>query len=79
MNYELWKWLDNGDVEFRVHGVWRPGGTRNPFLIIGFRLLGPHQRERFYAAACKRMVSLTTARLRANPRIRCHVLPKLSP
>jgi NAD(P)-dependent dehydrogenase (short-subunit alcohol dehydrogenase family) len=63
MNYELWKWLDNGDVEFRVHGVWRPGGTRNPFLIIGFRLFGPYQRERFYAAACQRMVSMTMARL----------------
>lgn len=23
MNYELWKWLDNGDVAFRVRGVWR--------------------------------------------------------
>ena len=67
MNYELWKWLDNGDVEFRVHGVWRPGGTRNPFLIIGFRIFGSHQRERFYAAACQRMVSLTTARLARRP------------
>jgi NAD(P)-dependent dehydrogenase (short-subunit alcohol dehydrogenase family) len=67
MNYELWKWLDNGDVEFRVHGVWRPGGTRNPFLIIGFRLFGSHQRERFYASACRRMVSLTTARLNRHP------------
>ena len=67
MNYELWKWIDNGDVEFRVHGVWRPGGTRNPFLIIGFRLVGPHQRERFYAAACERMVALTTARLERRP------------
>jgi NAD(P)-dependent dehydrogenase (short-subunit alcohol dehydrogenase family) len=67
MNYELWKWIDNGDVEFRVHGVWRPGGTRNPFLIIGFRLFGPYQRERFYAAACRRMVALTTARLERRP------------
>lgn len=63
MNYELWKWTDNGDVEFRVHGVWRPGGTRNPFLIVGFRLVGRHQRERFYSAACERMLTLTTARL----------------
>jgi hypothetical protein len=63
MNYELWKWTDNGDVEFRTRGVWRPGGTRNPFVLIGFRVLGPRQRERFYAAACRRMVALTTARL----------------
>lgn len=68
MNYELWKWLDNGEVEFRVHGVWRPGGTRNPFLIIGFRLFGPSQRERFYASACRRMVEMTCARLARRPR-----------
>jgi NAD(P)-dependent dehydrogenase (short-subunit alcohol dehydrogenase family) len=67
MNYELWKWLDNGDVEFRVHGVWRPGGTRNPILIIGFRIFGPRSRERFYAAASERMVSMTTARLAHRP------------
>lgn len=67
MNYEVWKWLDNGDVEFRVHGVWRPGGTRNPLLIIGFRIFGPASRERFYAAACERMVSMTTSRLADRP------------
>jgi hypothetical protein len=67
MNYELWKWLDNGDVEFRVHGVWRPGGTRNPLLIIGFRVFGPRSRERFYAAASERMVSMTKARLAQRP------------
>ncbi|HWI06481.1 MAG TPA: DUF1990 family protein [Solirubrobacteraceae bacterium] len=63
MNYELWKWLDTGDVEFRTDGFWRPGGTRNPIVLIGFRLFGPRQRERFYAAACERMVAMTTARL----------------
>ena len=63
MNYELWKWLDSGDVEFRTHGVWRAGGTLNPFVLLGFRVFGPHQRERFYAAACRRMVALTSARL----------------
>jgi NAD(P)-dependent dehydrogenase (short-subunit alcohol dehydrogenase family) len=67
MNYELWKWLDNGDVEFRVHGVWRPGGTRNPILILGFRIFGPRSRERFYATALQRMLSMTTARLAHRP------------
>ena len=67
MNYEVWKWLDNGDVEFRVHGVWRPGGTRNPLLIIGFRIFGPASRERFYRSACERMVSMTTSRLADRP------------
>lgn len=67
MNYEVWKWLDNGDVEFRVRGVWRPGGTRNPFLVLGFRLFGPRQRERFYASACRRMVALTCSRLERRP------------
>ena len=67
MNYELWKWLDTGDVEFRTRGVWRPGSLRNPFIGIGFRVFGPRQRERFYDAACRRMVELTCARLEQRP------------
>ena len=63
MSDKLWKWLDNGDVEFRVGGLLRPGGTRNPLLRAGFRLFGARQRERFYGEACRRMVTLTSAQL----------------
>lgn len=67
MNYELWKWRDTGDVEFRTRGVGPPGSLRNPFVGIGFRVFGPRQRERFYDAACRRMVELTCARLEQRP------------
>ena len=74
MDYEVWKWQDTGEVEFRVRGYWRPGGSRNPLIRLGFRLFGPRQRERFYAAAARRIVELTTARLEglradARPRV----------
>lgn len=51
MNYEVWKWLDRGDVEFRVHGVWRRGGTRNPFLSSAF---GSSARARASASTRRR-------------------------
>ena len=67
IDYEVWKWQDTGDVEFRVRGYWRPGSWRNPFVAIGFRVFGPRRRERFYEAASRRMVELTTARLKGRP------------
>lgn len=62
IDYEVWKWQDSGDVEFRVRGCWRPG-ARNALIALGFRLFGPRRRERFYRAASRRMLELTQARL----------------
>lgn len=37
MHYELWKWLDTGDVEFRLHAFSRAAQT-GPFVLrTGFR------------------------------------------
>lgn len=66
IDYEVWKWQDNGDVEFRVRGYWRPDGTRNPFIALGFRLFGPRERERYYESASQRMLELTAARLQGR-------------
>jgi uncharacterized protein (UPF0548 family) len=58
MGVEVWKWLDSGTVEFRVHVVSRPGRIRNPLIRIGFRLFGRRAQVRFAKRSCERMASL---------------------
>jgi uncharacterized protein (UPF0548 family) len=58
MDYQLWKWLDTGRVEFRIHVVSRPARIPNPLIRLGFRLFGRHQQIRFARRACERMASL---------------------
>lgn len=63
MLYELRKWLDTGDVEFRLHAVSRPARS-GPFLLrLGFRLVGRNQQLRFYRQVCRRLRRLTEAQL----------------
>jgi hypothetical protein len=65
-DFEVWKWLDTGDVEFRTHAVSRPAET-NPIVQLGFRLLGRHKQVEFGRRACGRMALLTEAILRRPP------------
>ncbi len=58
MDYEVWKWLDNGDVEFRIHVVSRAARIPNPLVRLGFRLFGRRQQVRFARRACERMAKL---------------------
>jgi uncharacterized protein (UPF0548 family) len=58
MDYEVWKWLDTGAVEFRVHVVSRPGRIGNPIVRLGFRLFGRREQVRFAKSACERMAVL---------------------
>jgi uncharacterized protein (UPF0548 family) len=60
MDYELWKWLDTGEVEFRIHVVSRPARIRNPVIRLGFRLFGRPAQVRFARHACERMARLVT-------------------
>jgi uncharacterized protein (UPF0548 family) len=61
MNWEVWKWLDTGEVEFHVHSYSRNAGTRNPIVNLGFRLIGQRERRRYLRRACERMADLTAA------------------
>jgi uncharacterized protein (UPF0548 family) len=61
MDYEVWKWLDTGRVEFRICAYSRRARTGNPVVRLGFRLLGRRQQVRFARRACARMASLTRA------------------
>ena len=60
-DYEVWKWLDTGEVEFRTHAVSRR--PRNPLVQLGFRLFGRHEQVEFGSTAGSRMALLTAVEL----------------
>jgi Domain of unknown function (DUF1990) len=66
MNYELWKWLDTGDVEFRLLAVSRAAQSGPLLLRTGFRLFGRRHQLRFYRQVCRRARRLTEAQLETN-------------
>jgi uncharacterized protein (UPF0548 family) len=63
MDYEIWKWLDSGEVEFHIHAVSKPAHIPNPLIRLGFRLFGRPMQVRFSRRACQRMARLTAAQL----------------
>lgn len=63
MDYEVWKWLDTGAVEFRIHAFSRPATIRNPLVRLGFRVFGRRMQIKFARNACARMERLTSAEL----------------
>jgi uncharacterized protein (UPF0548 family) len=63
MYYELWKWLDSGEVEFHLRAVSRPARDGSPLIKFGFRLFGRTQQLRFYRQVCRRVRRLTEAQL----------------
>lgn len=66
MHYELWKWIDSGDVEFHLRAVSRPA-ERGPLLLrTGFRLFGRSRQLRFYRQVCRRAKRLTEAQLETD-------------
>jgi uncharacterized protein (UPF0548 family) len=65
MDYEVRKWLDSGEVDFRIHVVSRPAHIPNPLIRLGFRVFGRRVQRRFARHACQRMARLTAARLAA--------------
>jgi uncharacterized protein (UPF0548 family) len=58
MDYQVWKWTDTGEVEFRIHVVSQPASVPNPIVRLGFRLFGRREQIRFARRACERMASL---------------------
>ena len=63
MHYEVWKWLDTGDVEFRLHAYSRTARSGPVLLRLGFRLVGRRRQLDFYRQVCRRMRRLTAAEL----------------
>jgi uncharacterized protein (UPF0548 family) len=61
MDYELWKWQDDGSVEFRIHVVSRAARIPNPIVSLGFRLFGRREQVRFARLALARMAERLAA------------------
>ena len=59
MHWEVWKWLADGRVEFRVHAVSREAPIRNPIVRLGFRLVRGHERQTFLESTKRRMLRFT--------------------
>ncbi len=59
MDWEVWKWLDDGHVEFRVHAVSRPARIPNPIVRLAFHLLRDRERNAFLASTKRRMRTFT--------------------
>jgi uncharacterized protein (UPF0548 family) len=61
MSYEVWKWLDTGEIEFRIAAVSHRAKIRNPLVRIGFALLGRREQLKFYRHTCQVMAARTAA------------------
>jgi uncharacterized protein (UPF0548 family) len=63
MDYEVYKWRDDGTVEFRLHAHSRPSGEGPRWARAGFRLVGRREQIRFYLRCCDRVARLTARAL----------------
>jgi uncharacterized protein (UPF0548 family) len=63
MDYEVYKWRDDGTVEFRLHAHSRASGEGPPWIRLGFRLFGRREQVRFYLRCCERIAVLTAREL----------------
>ena len=66
LHYEVWKWLDTGDVEFRLDAFSKVADDGSPILRLGYLLVGRSHQLAFYRQACKRMKRLTEAELESR-------------
>ena len=63
MDYEVYKWPEDGRVEFRLHARSRPSGEGPWWARVGFRLVGRREQVRFYYRCCARMAELVSSEL----------------
>jgi len=61
MRWEIRKWLDTGEVEFRIHAFSRWVADGNPLLRMALHLIGRREQLRFMRLTCRRMAALTAA------------------
>lgn len=62
-DFEVWKWIESGAVEFRTHAVSRPAES-TALVRLGVVVLGRHKQVEFGRRACLRMAMLTERALR---------------
>jgi uncharacterized protein (UPF0548 family) len=64
MDWQVWKWLDSGEVEFHVQAVSQIASIPNPIIWIGFHALRRYERRLFLDSTGRRMQQLTERALR---------------
>jgi uncharacterized protein (UPF0548 family) len=64
MDWQVWKWRDSGEVQFRVHAVSRVARIVNPAIWAGFHVLRGYERRLFLNSTGRRMQQLTERALR---------------
>jgi len=68
MDWQVWKWLESGEVQFRVRAVSRTAPIPNPLVRVGFWALRGHERGLFLDSTDRRMRSLTEVALERDRR-----------
>jgi uncharacterized protein (UPF0548 family) len=68
MNWEVWKWMDTGQVEFHVHAVSRTASIANPIVRLGFWALHGRERAGFLESTNRRMKAFTELALSGDGR-----------
>ena len=63
MDFQVWKWVDSGEVEFRVNAYSRRARITNPIIWLGMTVFGRWMQVRFARNALSRMDELVRARL----------------
>ena len=63
MDWQVWKWLDGGEVEFRIHAYSKPSKDRGPLVRLGFRLFARREQLAFLHMTLERMRCLTETAL----------------
>ena len=66
MDYLVAKWIDSGDVEFRIDAFSKAAHIPNPVVRLGFTLFGRHMQRRFARTALRRMQCLVRDELDAG-------------
>ena len=64
MDWQVWKWLDTGEVEFRIQAYSKRSRDRGPLVRLGFRLFGRREQLAFLHMTLERMGRLTETALR---------------
>jgi Domain of unknown function (DUF1990) len=59
MDWQVWKWLTDGRVEFRVHAVARMAHIPNPIVRLGFYLVRERERSAFLDSTKQHMLKFT--------------------
>jgi hypothetical protein len=63
MDYQVWKWLDSGEVEFRIAAVSSRARVANPLLKLGVLLFARREQRKFYRHVCAWMAQIVPAEL----------------